>query len=83
MLSLDEVKEYLRIDSSDEDTLVTSLMQTAHSLVMDVARLDEEGRFSCSFYNNGKQTRIRVAAVGLTQDGKPVFNRMDGNMRKE
>ena len=47
------------------------------------ARLDEEGRFSCSFYNNGKQTRIRVAAVGLTQDGKPVFNRMDGNMRKE
>lgn len=43
MLSLDEVKEYLRVDSSDEDTLLTSLMQTAHSLVMDVARLDEEG----------------------------------------
>jgi len=47
------------------------------------ARLDEDGNFSCSFFNNGKQTRIRVAAMGLTQDGKPVFNRVDGTLRKE
>ena len=33
------------------------------------ARLDEEGRFTASFYNNGKPTRIRVTTAGiLTKD---------------
>ena len=41
MLSLDEVKRYLRVDTSDEDALIESLIQTADSLVKDVARQDE------------------------------------------
>ena len=36
------------------------------------AQLDEEGRFTATFYNNGKQTRIKVTAAGLTSDGKPL-----------
>ena len=36
------------------------------------AQLDSEGRFTATFYNNGKQTRIKVDAAGLTHDGKPV-----------
>ena len=28
MLTLDEVKKYLRVDFSDEDTLITSLIST-------------------------------------------------------
>ena len=36
------------------------------------ARLDEEGRYTAIFYNNSKQTRIRVSVAGLTTDGKPV-----------
>ena len=36
------------------------------------AKLDEEGRYTATFYNNGKQTRIRVSVAGLTTDGKPV-----------
>lgn len=36
------------------------------------ARLDDEGRFTATFYNNGKQTRIKVDAAGLTSDGKPI-----------
>ena len=40
-----EVKQYLRIDFEDDDTLLLSLISTAKQLVMDVGRMDEE-RFS-------------------------------------
>ena len=44
MVTLQEVKQYLRIDFED-DTLLLSLISTAKQLVMDVGRMDEE-RFS-------------------------------------
>jgi len=31
---------------------------------------DEQGRFTATFYNNGKQTRIRITAAGVTGDGR-------------
>lgn len=34
------------------------------------ARTDEEGRFTATFYNNSKETRIKVDAAGLTSEGK-------------
>ncbi|MFR6710254.1 MAG: head-tail connector protein [Ruminococcus sp.] len=45
MVTLQEVKQYLRIDFEDDDTLLLSLISTAKQLVMDVGRMDEE-RFS-------------------------------------
>ena len=45
MFPLQEVKQYLRIDFEDDDTLLLSLISTAKQLVMDVGRMDEE-RFS-------------------------------------
>ena len=36
------------------------------------ARLDSEGRFTATFYNNSKETRIKVSAAGLTTHGKPL-----------
>ena len=45
MVTLQEVKQYLRIDFEDDDTLLLSLISTAKQLVMDVGRIDEE-RFS-------------------------------------
>ena len=45
MVTLQEVKLYLRIDFEDDDTLLLSLISTAKQLVMDVGRMDEE-RFS-------------------------------------
>ena len=47
------------------------------------ARLDEEGRFTATFYNNGKQTRIKVSAAGLTEDGKPVMLNNNQNYHKK
>ena len=45
VVTLQEVKQYLRIDFEDDDTLLLSLISTAKQLVMDVGRMDEE-RFS-------------------------------------
>lgn len=46
MLTLDEVKKYLRVDFSDEDTLITSLISTADSLVRDVSRMEPDSEIS-------------------------------------
>ena len=45
MVTLQEVKQYLRVDFEDDDTLLLSLISTAKQLVMDVGRMNEE-RFS-------------------------------------
>ena len=45
MVTLQEVKQYLRIDFEEDDTLLLSLISTAKQLVMEVGRMDEE-RFS-------------------------------------
>ena len=37
------------------------------------APLDKDGRFTATFYNNNKTTRMRVSAAGLTGNGQPVF----------
>lgn len=41
MLTLDEVKQYLRVDSSEEDALIEGLIKTADSLVRDVGRMSQ------------------------------------------
>ena len=40
VVSLDTAKNYLRVDSSDEDALIGILLSSAEQLVMDVARLN-------------------------------------------
>ena len=39
LISLDEAKMYLRVDSADEDTVISSLLSAACNLCSDVARL--------------------------------------------
>jgi hypothetical protein len=36
------------------------------------AKPDSDGRLTIHFYNNGKTSRIRVSAAGITTDGTPV-----------
>lgn len=40
IVTLDEVKEYLRIDADDEDVLLTSLLQSAEYICQDIIRAD-------------------------------------------
>ena len=46
IVTLEEVKEYLRVDYADEDTLLASLLSSAHKICMDVARISEEADFA-------------------------------------
>ena len=41
LISLSEAKEYLRMDSADEDATIGSLLQTACALTKDVGRLTD------------------------------------------
>ena len=42
LISLEEAKTYLRVDSSDEDAVIGTLLSGAENLCADVARLSEE-----------------------------------------
>ena len=39
------------------------------------ARADEEGRFTANFYNNGKETRIKINAAGVSPSGRLMFSK--------
>ena len=45
IVTLEEVKVYLRVDTDDEDALILTLMKSAQKLCMDVARIDDETEF--------------------------------------
>jgi hypothetical protein len=36
---------------------------------------DEQGRFTATFYNNAKETRIRMSAAGVTTDGRLLHSK--------
>jgi len=42
LITLEDAKQYLRVDSTDEDTLIGTLVQSAGRLCADVARLSKE-----------------------------------------
>ena len=47
IVSLPKAKEYLRIDTDDEDDIVRKLLRSAEQICMDVARLDEDEFKAC------------------------------------
>ena len=36
---------------------------------------DENGLFTVDFYNNGKETRIKMTAAGITSDGRLLHSK--------
>ena len=55
MISLDEMKNYLRIDFDDDDTLLENLIVSSERLCMDIARMDDKDKFA-----EEKNARIAV-----------------------
>lgn len=55
LITLEEAKMYLRVDFSDEDELITSIINSAEQLCMDIARID-----SVALEEKSNVTRIAV-----------------------
>lgn len=55
MVTLDEAKNYLRIDFADDDGLIQQLIDSAENLTKDAGRLSDE-----EFEANDKAVRIAV-----------------------
>lgn len=45
MVTLEEMKGYLRVDFSEDDALITQIISSAESLCMDVARITDTEKF--------------------------------------
>ena len=63
-ITLDEAKEYLRVDTSDEDALIGSLLSAAGNLCRDVARLTDEQWHSLSKYCHPSQDLLDNRLLG-------------------
>ena len=55
LVTLDEAKQYLSVDTSDEDVLIEQMIITAEKICADVARLDED-----SFLDESASTKLAV-----------------------
>ncbi|MBQ9632941.1 MAG: phage gp6-like head-tail connector protein [Lachnospiraceae bacterium] len=45
IITLDEMKNYLRVDYAEDDALIESLISSSERLCMDVARIDDVEAF--------------------------------------
>ncbi len=45
LITLEEIKNYLRVDYDDDDELLESLIDSSEQLCMDVARIDDKDAF--------------------------------------
>ncbi|MFD1403746.1 head-tail connector protein [Robinsoniella peoriensis] len=55
IVSVEEMKQYLRVDFDDDDTLLEQLIGAGENLCMDIARMDDAEKFS-----EEKNARIAV-----------------------
>ncbi len=46
VVTLNEMKNYLRVDYDEDDALIENIIGASERLCMDVARMDDEGEFA-------------------------------------
>ena len=46
LVTLEEMKNYLRVDYDEDDALIGNIIGASERLCMDVARMDDEGEFA-------------------------------------
>lgn len=60
VVTLEEVKGYLRVDFDEDDALIEGMARAAERICMDVARMDDVGEFSGA--GNAKVAVLYAAA---------------------
>lgn len=72
LISLEEAKQYLRVDSADEDAVIGSLLNAAAGMCRDVARLSDtqwkeinSGRSSSGSYSKRNDVRAGTLRVAI------------------
>ena len=76
IITLDEMKNYLRVDHEDDDILLESLIASSQQLCMDVARISDEESFE-------KQPCSKVAvlyAVAYLYEHREDANHLELNL---
>ena len=48
VVTLEEIKNYLRVDYDDDDSLIESIIRASEKICMDVARMDDAGEFAAA-----------------------------------
>ena len=59
-VTLEEMKNYLRVDYDDDDTLIGSMVRASEKICMDVARVDSADEFYAA--ENAKMAVLYAAA---------------------
>lgn len=59
VVTLEEMKNYLRVDYEDDDALLVGLIGAAQNLCMDVARTEDEAVFAAEENAQYKQLKRR------------------------
>ena len=60
VVTLEEMKGYLRVDYDEDDALIESMIEAAEKTCMDVARMDDMGEFAA--VENAKISVLYAAA---------------------
>ena len=63
LVTLEEAKEYLRVDSADEDTTIASLLLTACFLTREVGRITEATWASVEAGDDNSTVLVQIRAV--------------------
>ena len=79
MVTLQEAKNYLRVDHSEDDKLIQDLLLTAKELCMDVGRMDEEELAQ----NEDTVRTAMLFALGYLYENRsdPDYNKLTLNLR--
>ena len=64
VLTLEETKQYLRVDSSDEDSFISGLIETGENLCADVARMEIAELYAAAYLYEHREQADHGELVG-------------------
>ena len=79
IVTVDEMKNYLRVDFSDDDKLLEDIIATAEKQCMDIVRIDNEEDFAKA--GNAKLSVMFVAAYLYEHREEADHNAMNLTLR--